>query len=329
MLTNRKLSDLEKKRDFNAWDKEELKDTALEKAHKKIQEDLEYLKENITGETFSNDEFLYCQKEAWNNFYSFHKEFFKNRKWILKLDGILDRKRIIDLGCGNGSSLHEFHLLNQPKRYYDIYGCDLSIKAVEICRERIEGSFFVYDLTCNYKKILTETDGIFKENDMVSKKDEGVLKQPGMICQQEIDGSDLQKDGVFDNDGCLVSNHLKDDYFDSILLIFTLSSIPKHHHKGIIRKAYNALKPGGRLYFKDYGVLDMVQLRYKKENILDVNFYRRADGTLTYFFSKEYFLELIGSLFKVISIGFDKKLLLNRKRGLDMYRVYFEGILEK
>ncbi len=45
--------------------------------------------------------------------------------------------------------------------------------------------------------------------------------------------------------------------FDCVLLVFTLSAIPPHQAATVLRQVQQALKPGGRLLFRDYGVYDM------------------------------------------------------------------------
>lgn len=273
MFRDRKLVDIANKNDFNAWDKEEIKDTALEKAIKKVQDD------NLC---ISNNQFEINSEKSWDKFYRMHQDnFFKNRKWIIEdFKDILSRRKILEIGCGVGSSLHHFFKINEDEAAissalnelrFDIYGCDFSPKAVSICQKKYKGTFFIHDLTSD------------------------VPLPTG---------------------------------FDTILLIFTLSAIEPKYHAHVLEKAYKALNPNGRLYFKDYGVLDMVQLRYKSNKIVEQNFYMRNDGTLTYFFGEDYFRSLTGE-FKIVEFMMDKRLLINRKRNLDMYRVYVQCVLEK
>lgn len=117
---------------------------------------------------------------------------------------------------------------------------------------------------------------------------------------------------------------------DSILCVYCLSAIDRAFYKGILNKFYACLRPGGRVFFKDYGYMDLVQLRYKREQVVGDNFYMRGDGTYTYFFKLEEVRELATEAgFGIEMVREDRKLLVNRKRKLEMYRVMVEGVFVK
>lgn len=66
---------------------------------------------------------------------------------------------------------------------------------------------------------------------------------------------------------------------DIITLIFVLSSIDPSNYPKVARTLYQLLKPGGYILFRDYGLYDMAQLRFKPGHKISENFYMRQDGT--------------------------------------------------
>src|SRR5271169_216252 len=83
----------------------------------------------------------------------------------------------------------------------------------------------------------------------------------------------------------------------------------------------------------------MTQLRFKKERLLDDNFYIRGDGTRVYFFEESMYpcrflltideLEEMFSEFAIEQLVVDRRLLVNRQNLKKMYRVWFQGRFRK
>jgi len=76
---------------------------------------------------------------------------------------------------------------------------------------------------------------------------------------------------------------------DAALLVFTLSAVQPAHMATVLRLAYESLRPGGVLLFRDYAEFDLPMVRFEatgKQKLGD-RLYQRQDGTLAYFFSVE------------------------------------------
>ena len=92
------------------------------------------------------------------------------------------------------------------------------------------------------------------------------------------------------------------DSVNIITCIFVLSAIHPEKHQQVnlpamrspsklatqvLRNLAAVLAPGGVLLFRDYGLYDMAQIRFKSGSKISENFYTRQDGTRSYFFSAE------------------------------------------
>lgn len=118
---------------------------------------------------------------------------------------------------------------------------------------------------------------------------------------------------------------------DICTCIFVLSAISPKDWRQAAKNLYRMLKPGGLVLFRDYGRYDLAQLRMKKDRLLDDNFYRRGDGTRVYFFTnQELEQDIFGACgFEVVQNDSDKRLLVNRKEQLQMYRCWQQGKFRK
>lgn len=113
---------------------------------------------------------------------------------------------------------------------------------------------------------------------------------------------------------------------DFITIIFTLSALRPSDMPRVISDLASLLKPKGLIFFRDYGHYDLTQLRFKGRSLLGENYYVRADGTTSYFFT----LDRVGQLFESaglekLQLKEDKRLLVNRLKSLKMTRCWIQA----
>jgi methyltransferase-like protein 6 len=68
---------------------------------------------------------------------------------------------------------------------------------------------------------------------------------------------------------------------DFALFLFCLSALHPDKMQDAVKKVVAAIKPGGKLFFRDYGRYDQAQLRFRAGCKLQENFYVRQDNTRT------------------------------------------------
>ncbi|XP_017881272.1 methyltransferase-like protein 6 isoform X1 [Ceratina calcarata] len=113
-------------------------------------------------------------------------------------------------------------------------------------------------------------------------------------------------------------------------LIFVLSAIHPEKFQKVLRNLYNVLALGGVVLFRDYGLYDMAQLRFKPGHKISENFYARQDGTRSYYFSVEEVSSLFESVgFKTMACDYVHRRTINLKEKIDVPRIFVQGKFEK
>ncbi|QLQ81444.1 hypothetical protein HG537_0F02050 [Torulaspora globosa] len=116
---------------------------------------------------------------------------------------------------------------------------------------------------------------------------------------------------------------------DIAVMIFVFSALAPDQWEQALANLHKVMKPGGKILFRDYGRYDLAQVRFKKNRLLEDNFYIRGDGTRVYFFTEEELREIFtNGSFIENRIGTDRRLLVNRKRQLKMYRCWLQAVFE-
>ncbi|SJM86195.1 unnamed protein product [Zygosaccharomyces bailii] len=115
---------------------------------------------------------------------------------------------------------------------------------------------------------------------------------------------------------------------DIAVMIFVFSALAPNQWEQALGNLRKVMKPGGKILFRDYGRYDLAQVRFKKNRLLEENFYIRGDGTRVYFFTEEELRNLFTKDFRENKIGTDRRLLVNRKRQLKMYRCWLQAVFE-
>ncbi|EJU03679.1 methyltransferase [Dacryopinax primogenitus] len=241
-------------------------------------------------------------EKYWDAFYRLNQgNFFKDRKWLhLEFPELFQATRedagevtVWEPGCGVGNALFPLVQENENDQL-KLVGCDYSKKAIEVVHANPlyhppKGSLHaqVWDLA-------------------------SPLGLPESIPPGSV---------------------------DIVLLIFVLSALHPDEWTRALANIWTALKPSGLVLIRDYGRHDLTQLRFRTNRLMEENLYVRGDGTRVYFFELG---ELGGlaqtqsplppayplpphPLFSAQQLGIDRRLLVNRKRQLKMYRVWVQA----
>lgn len=117
---------------------------------------------------------------------------------------------------------------------------------------------------------------------------------------------------------------------DIASLIFVLSAIHPDKFELVVQNIFRLLKPGGMLLFRDYGLYDMAQLRFKPGHKIAENFYVRQDGTRSYYFAEDEVRDLFRNAgFEVVVNSYIHRRTINPKEKIDVPRIFVQSKFRK
>ena len=202
------------------------------------------------------------QAAAWSRFYDCHDStpFFKSRRYLTAEFPALQRSdpgvTILEVGCGTGASVVPLLRQNQGAR---VVACDFSASAVAACAKTVA--------------------------------DAGI--QPGRFCCFQADPGACDEpqqfaDAVRSAAQSAGWGHAFDGV-DAALAIFVLSAVVPAREAAFVAAVAAAIRPGGVLCLRDYGVGDMTQLRFRPtaRRSADAPLFQRGDATLARFYDKD------------------------------------------
>lgn len=117
---------------------------------------------------------------------------------------------------------------------------------------------------------------------------------------------------------------------DFALCLFCLSALHPDKMKLAVNKVVAAIKPGGKVFFRDYGRYDQAQLRFRPGCKLQDNFYVRQDNTRAYYFTTEEVEDIFTNAgLVVVENEYIRRQYANRQQNVVRFRVWIHAIFEK
>ncbi|OAY79788.1 Methyltransferase-like protein 6 [Ananas comosus] len=266
--------------------------------------------------------------DAWRSFHHRHStgRFFKERRYLLKefpeLVSCCDSVKVLEVGCGNGSTVLP---ILRAGRNTVVYGCDCSEDVLERAKEIVSAAKGIHIEDRFHPFLLDFSVHSFPEWLFCSS------------CQCSLGGKcvDVSLDGHREKPSKSNAPFMGEDQcciggVDFVTLIFTLSAVPFDKMPLIIERCVSALKPGGLILFRDYGLYDMTMLRFSPDQRVGSREYMRSDGTLSYFFSLDVARDLFCAAGLVtLELEYCCIRSVNRRNGKTMRRVWVHGKFQK
>lgn len=275
----------------NAWDDTEWSAEMLEEAQKRVSAQ----KDESGKLEIDINQVEPKVNERWEEFYKTHGDkFFKDRKWIFS-----EFPEII-------AHLNED---SPPCKLLEV-GCGVGNAVSHIAQSNSNPSLHIY--CCDLSSSAIE---ILKKRDFYEKRKLKIDAFQADICR------DFKH---------VICSNIGLESLDFITIIFTLSALKPDLIQSTVNNLATLLKPGGIILFRDYAQYDLTQLRFKGKSYLGENYYVRADGTTSYFFTKEWVEDVFKTANLIqIELKQDNRILVNRLKSLKMTRCWIQGKFKK
>jgi len=232
---------------------------------------------------------------AWERFHRVQNgraKFFEQRRYLMReFPGLLGARRVLELGCGSGSTAIPVASENR--------GCE--ILAVDFAEASV-----------------TQLQGAARELGLSPPRVRAtVCDAAAMPCPEPLRGLGA----------------------DACLMVFLLSAVEPARWPDVLANAFEALCPGGRVYFRDYGLHDSAQIKWPPAQQSSNPgpggtgagpTYWRQDGTLSHFFEVSHLVRLFkASGFLAVEAEYVCVHARNRKKGTLTRRVFVHGVFER
>lgn len=124
----------------------------------------------------------------------------------------------------------------------------------------------------------------------------------------------------FDSLSCVIKEPV-----DIVTMVFVLSAINPEKFRSVIQNLLPIVRTGTIIFFRDYGIYDMTQLRFKPGHKISDKYYVRQDGTRSYFFTIEELKSLFESGgFTEVSNNYIHRRTVNKKELIDVPRIFIQ-----
>ncbi|XP_014511260.1 methyltransferase-like protein 6 [Vigna radiata var. radiata] len=267
---------------------------------------------------------------AWKQFHLRHASgrFFKERRYLLKefpeLLSCPPNSKLLEVGCGNASTALPILRANKD---LTVYACDCSNETLERANEIISDAFTIASFQHRFRTFCCDLSTGGFPNWLACDPCRDKFLQKQSYCLSDVrEGNGLHFTNSYPSQEveCCVGG------VDFVTLIFTLSAVPLERMPKSVKECFSVLKPGGMVFFRDYGLYDMTMLRFEPDKRVGFREYMRSDGTRSYFFCLDAVRNLfLGAGFTELELDYCCVKSINRQKGKCMQRVWVHGKFQK